>query len=1331
MVQIRPERPTTRDVLEARVETYAPNALFQYRWFVDGELVANATQSTLNAGIAMRGETVLLEVAAVTDAGVSPWGGTSTVIANAAPTCSDLRISPSNPTTYDELRCECFAADDPDDTVLDAKCRWSGIGDEAQTCTATPTQLLPTDAEITCELTLSDAEGAASTAAITTSISNTPPTGGTAVIVPEQIFENSLVQCIATGATDPDGVTWSYSLFVDDQNVASGTNPTLNGNSFSKGQAIDCVATPTDGLNGGVGIPIPAPTVIVGDSPASVVSVEAAPSTLTRLDTPTCTPTMTDLDSEDVPTATIAWYRGDIALDWDAETSLGDSVAPGDIIYCKATPVGAPMLTAGVPSNELTVTNIPPQITDVSVEPQNPTALDVLVCDSAYTDEDGDTVYEEYTWSVNGALLTTSGPTLASVNAGDLVSCRVEITDTYGGNAIEFSEVVVISPSAPIVDAVTIQPALIGPCDTVSCADVNVTDPDGDSGLDVTTVLLADGTPTSEGLTFAPGTALQCVVSAIDPDGLSAVGQSEITMVGNLPPEVDGAIISPAAPIAGDTLYCSPIAATDPDCNASPSVNVEWTVGDVKTTSDSYSTTIEQEGAVVTCALSVSDGFSSSITVFESVQIAPPPSLPLVDIVIDQDGHVVCTAEATIESPAWFWRIGDGEEFQGPSFLPASLYSDCDRVFCRAESVGLSTNIAELVLPIGPDCDDGSTCTLKSCSAAGGCHYQPISGPCDDGDICTVEDVCLGTVCTGTLDDCDDNNPCTEGLCITGFGCSYGFVAGPCSDGNLCTDSDSCLSGACNPGDPVQCDDGDPCTDDACDEQLGCIGWPNTAACDDGNACTDNDICTSGVCSGSPLTDTTTCTASNDALGYCASGTCFENAAPITPTLALVPATPQAGVDVLCEATSTDPDNWPSPVVYDIRWTQEPQAILLGTGPVLSGSLIAKGAAIACRATASDGLLNSTEGVIVAPVINSPPIVSQVNVELGDSEATCAAIIDDADINDELSTQVEWLVDDKLLPLTEPTLPIASLPPCKPISCRYSVNDGSESMSLTSEPVPNMNPGSCGSEPCLQWQCANEGCESSPLGGPCDDGNPCTDIGICVGTSCQSDPLPASACDDANPCTDDYCEPNTGCQHTPKLGTPCNADNSVCTAGDVCNLAGICIAGPPISCEDGISCTPNTCDPNIGCTALLDSSDVGFAVQFGTTQEFVAYADEGTTELVQGPQGGEHIEFALKYTLPSSFDWQPLRSRVIVTLESPCCGSGGLAIGGMYLPNVLSDLEGPNTFVSGTLLGIFDQFITEEITVCATVEVSLYDEPGIAVIATSLARHVFTVVDEQ
>ena len=366
----------------------------------------------------------------------------------------------------------------------------------------------------------------------------------------------------------------------------------------------------------------------------------------------------------------------------------------------------------------------------------------------------------------------------------------------------------------------------------------------------------------------------------------------------------------------------------------------------------------------------------------------------------------------------------------------------------------------------------------------------------------------------------------------------------------------------------------------------------------------------------------------------------------------------------------------------------------------------------------------------MATVANSPPTISNVDITFTNDVAHCNATIHDPDVSDVVTSEVQWINNGVPLEVTGSPALLSSLPPCTQLSCQITAHDGSATTTVTSDPAFNENPIACGQAPCTVWECTPDGCSASTLNGPCDDGDPCTTEGVCNGSICETAPLPNDICDDNNPCTQDVCEANNGCVYVPQPNTPCDADGSVCTTNDSCNQQGVCVPGAAISCDDGIACTPDTCEPTTGCTALLDSADVGFAVQFGTTQEFIAYEDEAETELVQGPQGGEHIEFSLKYTLPSAFDWQPLRSRVIVTLRSPCCGTG-MSIGGMYLPNVLSDIEGPNTFVSGTLLGIFDQVINVGATVCATVEVSIYDEVGTSIIATSIARHMFTIVDEQ
>jgi hypothetical protein len=85
-------------------------------------------------------------------------------------------------------------------------------------------------------------------------------------------------------------------------------------------------------------------------------------------------------------------------------------------------------------------------------------------------------------------------------------------------------------------------------------------------------------------------------------------------------------------------------------------------------------------------------------------------------------------------------------------------------------------------------------------------------------------------------------------------------------------------------------------------------------------------------------------------------------------------------------------------------------------------------------------------------------------------------------------------------------------------------------------------------------------------------------------------------CDDNNPCTDDWCDPGVNeCFYT-NIADPCD-DGNACTQNDVCN-AGIC-AGTAINCNDGISCTTDTCvagvcqhdDSACPCTTTADCDD--------------------------------------------------------------------------------------------------------------------------------------------
>ncbi|MBW2702716.1 MAG: CSLREA domain-containing protein [Deltaproteobacteria bacterium] len=118
-----------------------------------------------------------------------------------------------------------------------------------------------------------------------------------------------------------------------------------------------------------------------------------------------------------------------------------------------------------------------------------------------------------------------------------------------------------------------------------------------------------------------------------------------------------------------------------------------------------------------------------------------------------------------------------------------------------------------------------------------------------------------------------------------------------------------------------------------------------------------------------------------------------------------------------------------------------------------------------------------------------------------------------------------------------------------------------------------------------------------PIDLPVADDTPCPDADLCNGDeTCQSGSCVAGTppdCNDGNTCTDDSCDSAAGCVNT--NNTAACDDGDVCTSGDVCS-AGSC-AGTAITCDDDNVCTDDSCDSAAGCvytnnTAGCDDGDV-------------------------------------------------------------------------------------------------------------------------------------------
>jgi cysteine-rich repeat protein len=528
-------------------------------------------------------------------------------------------------------------------------------------------------------------------------------------------------------------------------------------------------------------------------------------------------------------------------------------------------------------------------------------------------------------------------------------------------------------------------------------------------------------------------------------------------------------------------------------------------------------------------------------------------------------------------------------------------------------------------------CDDQNPCTENVCTENGGCEFPPMGGDCDDGDPCTLGDHCSagicggeavacdcqvdgdcaaledGDICNGTLV-CDTaslpyicrvadgtgvdcpapkgiNAPCLASACDPDTGiCSYvpanDDVA--CNDGDNCTFGEVCQAGECGGGQNVNCNDGNVCTNDACDSALGCLNSPNIEFCSDGNICTVKDQCDDGLCiGGDPLacSDDNPCT--DDSCSPAVGCTFLPNAGDCDDgDLCTVDDHCDGGQCIATMAGSCDDDNV---CTNDSCDPAQGCIHLLNQVPCDDGDVCTQGDH--CK-------LGECIGTVEL-VCNDGNLCTNDSC---DSEIGCSFVPNAADCDDGNACTVNdgcskgWCAGGGQLDCDDEN-------PCTNDACDFvdgcihfdnamACEDGNActtgdlcaaSLCVGGEPLNCDDDNVCTDDSCNPAI----GCLNVANAAPCNDGNSCTTEDTCAKSSCQGGPAPD--CNDDNACSEDTCDPDSGCVNTPLTGTECT-DFTVCTDGDEC-VAGACIPGPALVCDDDDYCTNDSCDPIDGCAS--------------------------------------------------------------------------------------------------------------------------------------------------
>lgn len=527
--------------------------------------------------------------------------------------------------------------------------------------------------------------------------------------------------------------------------------------------------------------------------------------------------------------------------------------------------------------------------------------------------------------------------------------------------------------------------------------------------------------------------------------------------------------------------------------------------------------------------------------------------------------------------------------------------------YCDVVSGKCALNPASVV--VCPSVDN-TDCRFNACN--------PLTGQCamqqaDDGQLCD------------DLNPCTENDTCAAGECEAGSNiCACQKDADCPDDANQCSGKLYCdpASNTCllNPASVVVCDPGsNPCAPVGCEPASGaCVAMPVPASttCDDGDPCTAVSFCEGGACASGPAV--CQCKTDADCAVFATPDLCDgelfcnKDTGACEVNKSTIPVCPTAD-DTACMV------NRCQPTTGACALQARPDGVACDDGNPCSpvdrcdaGACVAGASACACEADADCAYLddgNLCNGLFYCNKSGKSPVCAfnpATVVVCSQADATaCLSFACDAKSGACLPKPLEGPCTDNNVCTVGDTCAAAACLPGPPTSCDDA-------------------------DPCTLDACNPvAGCFATPApGGPCDDGEVCTADDICTGIDCVGVPV---YCDDGELCTDDSCQPEQGCVFVsntelcndndactvkdrcasgvckgvtrlcsgdgpcqlagcvpasgcvlvPVSGPPCN-DGNLCTTTDSC-AAGLCVGVGVVTCDDGLPCTTDSCDPAQGC----------------------------------------------------------------------------------------------------------------------------------------------------
>lgn len=563
------------ELLAVSFESDVDGALGEVGVLPDGS--ASMSTATLSPGV----HSVLIKA---TDSGGLSNATRTELRINLAPGTAPILLLPPAPRTTDMLEVVLTASvGDPDDDSVSLHYAWFRDGLEQRELggrTSVPWSATHRGEEWRVQVVANDGrvDGEASEAAVT--ILNSLPVVGSVSLDPPVPTGSGPVRCVTTDVSDADGDAIVVRIEWEVEGVAAGSDALLPVRAFERGDQIRCTAWATDPL--GTGLPAQSAVVEVVNGAPSLTGVVVEPENPVTGDRLTCTPMGFSDPEGDADLTELRWSVD--GLEVGLGPTLQRGFVGGQIVTCRATPSDG--RSRGNPVEEaVLVANSPPRLSSVGLGPSVAYEGDTLSCNvGGVSDVDGlSTVELVYTWTVNGAAVPGSGPTLGSAHfdRDDVVRCAVVASDGVDQSPMVVSPSITIANHVPVVFGVGISPAPPMAGGPLLCT---WTAADGDGDPDLAAVrwtingVPAGSTPELTG-GFAGGDSVACTVTPFD-GSATGTAVSVARPVVNAPPAVQWAEVAPLEPVALDDIRCSSGGASDADGDA-VTVRHAWYVNGV------------------------------------------------------------------------------------------------------------------------------------------------------------------------------------------------------------------------------------------------------------------------------------------------------------------------------------------------------------------------------------------------------------------------------------------------------------------------------------------------------------------------------------------------------------------------------------------------------------------------------------------------------------------------------------------------------------------------------------------------------------------------------